>query len=167
MECRQFTDNLQSFLDRKTGELDVSAERHMRRCESCRILYAQMLKLQSAVREVPAQSLSAEAETLLLNRIAQRVPRKERSALESFWQVLAASRRAVRWQRVLITGAVATAGIIMILRLSNPSAPEATDLQAGNDIEILLEEHARAMDSGIFQGTSQYANVITTIEEER
>lgn len=166
MDCQQFYKSLQTMLDSTVNTLPVAAEEHTLICESCRLLYTQMLELKSAVREAHKPKLSPRAERLLANRIAEKIAPPKKSAQQYFWYGLSDIIKGLRWERVFLTSALATVSLLIILRLSQPDTLEVTNLQAGSDIEILLEEHTIAMENGIFQGTSHYANFLTTTEQE-
>lgn len=166
MDCQQFNKSFQTKLDGNRWTLPAAAERHCQICDSCRLLYTQMLELQKAIREAPEPKLSPHAETLLTHRIAEKIAPPKKSAQQYFWYGLSDIIKGLRWERVFLTSALATVSLLIILRLSQPDTLEVTNLQAGSDIEILLEEHAIAMENGIFQGTSHYANFLTTTEQE-
>ncbi|MFQ5822573.1 MAG: hypothetical protein ACE5JB_00795 [bacterium] len=166
MKCQQFIENLQTMLDNSVETLPAAAERHRQSCESCRLIHTHMLNLQNAARKAPIPKLSSRAETLLTHRIVEKIAPRNKSAQPSFWYILSDIIKALRWERVFITGALITASLVIVLRLTKPNTPEATNVQTRNDIEILLEEHTMAMDSGIFQSNTQYANLVTTTEQE-
>lgn len=167
MKCQQFNETLQALLDGTLETLPSHAEMHMQSCKSCQVLYRQMLALQRAVRETSLPRLSPQGEAILTQRIAVKHAKFTRPVqMPSLWHTLLNIFTALRWVRVLLAGALVAAGLVIILQFIKPSTPEVTHRETGSDLEILLEEHTMAMDSGIFQGSTQYANFVSVSEEE-
>ena len=167
MDCQQFNESLQSFLDGSLETLPAAANQHRQRCETCRLLHSQLLALRKAVQEAPKHELSPQAVNLITRSITNRIRYTLSSPSHSFWQNLVDRFSAIRWQRVFFASAPVAIAILLILQVFKSPVPEPTILQADNDIEILLEEHAIAMENGIFHSSSQYANLITTTETEQ
>lgn len=168
MDCHEFNENLQVLLDGGAEWLSPVAKKHRESCADCRRLYTQMLQLQRAFRETPRPKLSSQAETLLARRIARQVTATATPvSTPSFWHGLRHHFKALRWERVFLAGGLVAAGLVIIFQLFKPDMTRMNDLRTANDMEILLEEHAMAMDSGIFEGTYQYANLVTTAGPEK
>ncbi|MFQ5751845.1 MAG: hypothetical protein ACE5HI_07595 [bacterium] len=168
MDCQQFNQSLQKMLDGKVATLPQAAEKHKQSCESCQVLYIHMMELQATARKASQPEMSSRAETFIANRIALKITPPIRSAqTSSLWHSFLDIFTHLRWQRVFMVSSFVVAGFVLILQLLQPGRPDVNNYQAASDIDILLEEHARATDSGIFQSSYQYANIVTTTEQEQ
>lgn len=166
MKCNRFHDHLNEFLNGNTGKLPRLAERHKEECPRCERLHQTLISLQSVARQTPAHKLSRHSEKELIARI-----RRKEGRTASF--VPAGSKgsvsnlvRGLRWEPILLVGGLVTASVALFLRFSEPKMPEPASFRAEAEVQELLDEHARATDSGIFHGTYQYANIATATDEK-
>ncbi|MCG8607833.1 hypothetical protein MJD09_22965 [bacterium] len=164
MDCHKFDEELERLLNDELGILPSRAEDHRKQCDRCETVYRESLSLRTLAREAATRRLDQWAENRLVNQIVdQAVPNSNQQALFPLWSGLFAG---LRWDRVLLASGLATALLASVLRLTEPKVNRPDPLQADAEIQELVEEHVMAMDSGIFQGTSQYAQFLKEADEE-
>jgi anti-sigma factor RsiW len=164
MDCHKFDEELQNLLNDESRELSSLADDHRRKCERCDLAYRELLSLRRLAREIATPRLDRRSENHLVKQIVgQAAPLRNQ---EPMFPLLSDLFAGLRWDRLLLAGGLATALLAVVLRLTEPKVQGPDPLQADAEIQEMVEEHVMAMDSGIFQGTSEYAKFIKETDEK-
>lgn len=165
MDCQQYTEILNVYLDGELPELPHAAQAHAATCSHCSALVSQLTAIRKAAKMMQPKTLTEAAETTILARVQGKIA-KTKSARRTFG--FATFSGGLRWSRAIFAAAIVGMLIYTYFTFNGGQQiqQEAT-LAADQEIEILLEEHALQMESGIFQTGTVPARVMVTAASNR
>ena len=166
MVCRDFENHLQAMLDSKIDPLSSEMDRHRRSCSSCQLLHKEMVALRKALQQLPRPVLSLQAEIHLKRDVSKALRPSTPVSQKHLLQTLADFLGTLRWGRVAITGLCAVVALLSIIELSTSQLTTNASLETPVDVDMLMEEHQMAIDSGIFPDNVQFSNIIASSEEK-
>jgi hypothetical protein len=167
MNCQHYSDILNVFLDGEIDHIPGAAKKHAETCQTCQALTQELLGLHKFAGRLEAAQLTPEGENAITARVATRIAASKKSRRFSPGGAVTDFLAALRWRPVLAT---VVAGVLLIVALQQFRGDEAAQkpvLQAEDEIEVILEEHALQMESGIFQTDAVPTRVVATVASSR
>lgn len=163
MNCQQVSNLIQLKLDDALPELPSRASAHLRECNRCRALQAELQSLQHLAHTLDAPQLPEREVHTLAARIMSQLQRRAKTRSQG---VFGRHFAPIRWQTALTTATVLALLALAVWQFRPHEAPLVTDAALDEEIELLFEEHTLEMEINLFDANTLSSQVITTVALE-
>ena len=97
-ECREIQNDIQDYLDEKlTPEKSAEIENHLNTCVECQQEYQSWKTLFQQLNSFPAEQLSPDFTSRVMQKISQEKPTPEKSLWEKVHRILTMPRVSLKW----------------------------------------------------------------------
>jgi hypothetical protein len=167
MDCRQYSDILNVFLDGEIQGLPGAAKQHVETCAPCQSLTRELESLSSAIENFETFQLTREGKSLLTTKVMRTINSSVRKKSFRVNNLMAEFFVGLRWRNVFATAAVAIVVFWAVLQYRGEELSTKTALMPEEEIEFLLEEHTLQMESSIFQSGALPMHIVATVASGR
>ncbi|MFQ5632822.1 MAG: hypothetical protein ACE5I1_28975 [bacterium] len=166
MDCQQYTDILNVFLDGEIENLPAAAKKHAAGCTECTALTHDLNSLCECSQPLQAIALTENGKAAIIRSVRKKIVSSETKETRSVFGIVAEVLAGLRWGRAF----VAVAAIVVVfafLQFRIQETSQKTALNPEEEIEVLLEEHTLQMENSIFHTGALPTRVVATVASGR